>query len=65
MVFATCWPTYEVYSDCADIALCICVIGKSQQQTGLSNARIANQQQFKEIIAVEHKERGEHHKFSM
>lgn len=44
--------TYKIDSNCADIALCICVIGKSEQQTGLSNARIADQQQFEEIIAA-------------
>lgn len=51
--FTTFCLAYKVHTDCADIAFCICVIGESQQQAGLSNARISNQQQFKEIIAVE------------
>lgn len=50
--FNTHCYTYKINANCADIALCICVIGKSEQQTGLSNARVADQQQFEEIIAT-------------
>jgi len=52
-IFTTFWLAYEIYSDRADIALCICVIGKSQQKTGLSNARVSNEQQFEEIVTGE------------
>lgn len=44
--------TYKIHANCADITLCICVIGKSEQQAGLSNAGVADQQQFEEIIAI-------------
>lgn len=49
--------TYEIHANCADITLCICVIGKSEQQAGLSNARVADQQQFEEIIATKCRKR--------
>lgn len=47
-----CKFTYEVYSDSTDIAFCVCVISKSQQETRFSNAWIADQQQFEEIITA-------------
>lgn len=52
-----CGKTYKIHANRTDIALCICVIGESKQQTGLSNAGIADQQQFEKIIAVEVKKK--------
>lgn len=42
--------TYKVDANSTDIAFCVCVISKSQQETRFANTRITNQEKFKQII---------------
>ena len=42
--------TYEVDTNGRDVGLGVCVIGKSQQQARLSDARVSNKQELEEVI---------------
>merc|ERR1719414_1303101 len=45
-------PYLEVYTDCADVALCVCVISKSKQQARLANTRIADEQKLEKVVVL-------------
>jgi hypothetical protein len=42
--------TYEIDTDGRDVGLSVGIIGKSQQQARLSNARVSNKQELEEIV---------------
>jgi hypothetical protein len=42
--------TYEVNPDCRDVALRVGVIGEPKQQTGLSDARVTDEEQLEEVV---------------
>ncbi len=42
----------EINTDCADVALRISVISKTQQQARLSDTGITDEKQFEKVIAV-------------
>jgi hypothetical protein len=44
--------TYKVYTNGGNVGFRVGIIRKSEQQTGLSNAGVSNQEQFEEVIAV-------------
>lgn len=44
--------SYKIYANGSDIAFGVRVISKSEQQTGLAHAGVANEQQLKEEIAA-------------
>lgn len=52
--WSTAWSshrgTYKVHTDGGDVAFCVGVIGKTQQQAGLSNARVADEEQLEQVI---------------
>ena len=45
--------TYEIDSDGRNVGLGVCVIGESQQQAGLSDAGVSNEQELEEVIVSE------------
>jgi len=49
-----CWSgwTYKVHTNGADVALRVSVVRKSEQQAGFADARVANEQQFEQVIAT-------------
>lgn len=42
--------TYEVNTDGGNVALCVCVVRETEQQAGLSDTRITDEEEFKEVI---------------
>lgn len=46
--------TYEIHANSRDVAFCVGVIGKSKEQTRLSNARISDKEEFEEVIVSIH-----------
>jgi hypothetical protein len=42
--------THKVNADRGDVALCVCVIGKSKQQARLSDTRITDEEELEEVI---------------
>lgn len=44
--------THEIYSNGADVALSVGVIGKSKKQTGFPHSRVSNEQKFEKIVAT-------------
>lgn len=45
--------TYKIHTNRRNVRLRVRVVGKSKQQTRLSDTRVSNQEQLEEIIAVE------------
>jgi len=43
--------TYKVYANGRNVRLGVRIVGKSKQQTRLSNTRVTNEQQLEEVIA--------------
>jgi hypothetical protein len=41
---------FEVNTDGGDIGLGVCIIGKSQEQAGLSDTRVSDKEQLEEVI---------------
>ena len=44
--------TYEVDSDCGHEVVCEHVVGESEQQGGLSDSGVSNQQHLEEVVAI-------------
>ena len=44
--------TYEVDTDGGDVALGVSVVGEPQQQAGLPHARVSDQQELKQVVAI-------------
>lgn len=42
--------TYKVHTDGGDVAFCVGVIGKAQQQAGLPNAGVSDEEQLEQVI---------------
>lgn len=47
--------SYKVHPNSRDVAFRVCVVGKSQQQTRLSNTRVTDQQELEKIVVSESK----------
>ena len=45
----TC-TAYKVDTNCRNVALGICVVGKPQKQARLADARVSDQQELEEVI---------------
>ena len=45
--------TYEIDTDSGDVRLGVGIICESQQQTGLSNTGVTDQEQFEQVIVSE------------
>ena len=43
---------YKIHADGADVALCVGVVRKPKEEAGLAHARVSNQEQLEEVIAV-------------
>ena len=41
---------YEVNADSRYVALCVCVVCKSEEQTGLSDSGITDEEQLEEVV---------------
>lgn len=41
---------YEVDTDCGDVGLGVSVVGESQEQTGLSNTGVSDEEQLEEVV---------------
>lgn len=41
---------YEVDTDCGDIGLGVSVVGESQEQAGLSNTGVSDEEQLEEVV---------------
>jgi hypothetical protein len=52
-----CWCTHEVDTDGRDVALCVCVVGKTKQQARLSDTRVSDEQKLEEVIVSVVRER--------
>jgi hypothetical protein len=50
--------TYEVDADGGDVALCVGVVRKTQEQARLADAGIADQQKFEQVVAAQKVGRG-------
>jgi hypothetical protein len=46
--------TYEIHANSRDVAFCVGVIGKSKEQTRLSDAGISDKEEFEEVIISIH-----------
>ena len=45
------WPVaYEVNTDCGDVGLGVSVVGKSQEQSRLSNTGVSDEEQLEEVV---------------
>lgn len=42
--------TYKVNTNRRDVALGVCVIGESEQETGLSNTRVSDQEELEQVV---------------
>lgn len=42
--------THKVDTDCGNVALSVCVVRKSEQQAGLSDTRVTDQEELEEIV---------------
>lgn len=42
--------THEVDTDCRDVALCVCVVGETEEQAGLSNTRVTDEEELEEVV---------------
>lgn len=51
--------TYEIDANRRDVALCVCVVRKSEQQTRLSDTAVSNQEELEEVV-VSAKSRSQH-----
>lgn len=40
----------EVDTDCGDVGLGVCVVGKSQEQAGLSDTGVTDEEQLEEVV---------------
>jgi len=49
---ATSRRAYEVYTDGANVALCVSIVRKSEEKAGLSYTGVSNKQKFKKIIVL-------------
>lgn len=47
--------TYKVNANRTDVTFCVCIVSESQQQTRFANTRIANQEEFEQIITKRRK----------
>ena len=45
--------THKVNTDGGDVALCVCIVGESKQQAGLSHTRITDEEELEEVIVSE------------
>ena len=43
---------FEVHADGGDVALRVCVIRESEQEAGLANARVPNEEELAQVVAV-------------
>lgn len=41
---------YEVDTDCGNIGLSVSVVGESQEQAGLSNTGVSDEEQLEEVV---------------
>jgi len=46
--------TYEIHANSRDVAFCVGVIGKSKEQTRLSDAGISDKEELEEIVVSVH-----------
>jgi hypothetical protein len=56
--------TYKVYTNCANVAVCVRVIRKTQKEARFANTTITNEQELEQIIAAtryKQRERVGHH----
>lgn len=42
--------THKINADGGDVALRVCVIGKAQQQAGLADTRVTDEEEFEEVV---------------
>jgi hypothetical protein len=45
--------TYEVDTDCGDVAFGVCVIGEPQEQAGLSYTRVSDEEELEQVVVSE------------
>ena len=43
-------PDFKVHSNGGNVGLGVCVIGKTQQQAGLSDTRVTNEKKFEKVV---------------
>ena len=46
------WQTYKVDTDCADVAVGVCVVRKAKQQARLSDAGVSDEEKLEKIVAA-------------
>lgn len=42
--------THEVDADRRDVALCVCIVCETEEQAGLSDTRITDEEQLEEVV---------------
>jgi hypothetical protein len=42
--------THKIDADGRDVALCVCVVGETEQQARLSDARVSDEQELEEVV---------------
>jgi hypothetical protein len=42
--------THEINTDGRDVALCVCVVGETEQQARLSDTRVSDEQELEEVV---------------
>jgi hypothetical protein len=42
--------THKVDADGGDVALRVCVVGETQQQAGLADTRVADEEELEEVV---------------
>ena len=42
--------THEVDTDGRNVALSVCVVGKTEQQAGLSDTRVTDEEELEEVV---------------
>jgi hypothetical protein len=42
--------THEVDADSRDVALSVCVVGETEEQAGLSDTRVTDEQKLEEVV---------------
>ena len=43
---------YEIDADGGNVALCVCVISKAQQEAGLADTRVADEHELKDVVVL-------------
>jgi len=43
-------PDLEVHANRRDVALCVRIVGEPQQQAGLSDARVTDEEELEEVV---------------